>query len=230
MPYCTIEEAWKQSLNPEIEKDQSDEKSTNLGYSEIQLNDSELHNTNGDSIRKVKKKVKKRNRTPNMSRTYNRLSEHNGPKTRLKDSNKMRHVRNESRQELDNSENHPSYNNSDLPINSYNNSMYEELDDEYDKTSNIDKSSMLEDFKNAHCVVSYNSNVLVESVCEGIPIIALSNESVAWEVSNKLHNIETLDLNINRSQWLYNTAYMVWTEDEILNGDAWNHLKGVYFK
>jgi hypothetical protein len=72
--------------------------------------------------------------------------------------------------------------------------------------------------------------VLVESVCEGIPIIALSNESVAWEVSNKLHNIETLDLNINRSQWLYNTAYMVWTEDEILNGDAWNHLKGVYFK
>jgi len=152
MPYCTIEEAWKQSLNPEIEKDQSDEKSTNLGYSEIQLNDSELHNTNGDSIRKVKKKVKKRNRTPNMSRTYNRLSEHNGPKTRLKDSNKMRHVRNESRQELDNSENHPSYNNSDLPINSYNNSMYEELDDEYDKTSNIDKSSMLEDFKN----VSHN--------------------------------------------------------------------------
>ena len=90
--------------------------------------------------------------------------------------------------------------------------------------------SLLEDFKNAHCVVSYNSNVLVESVCEGIPIIALSNESVAWEVSNKLHNIETLDLNINRSQWLYNTAYMVWTEDEILNGDAWNHLKGVYFK
>ena len=82
-----------------------------------------------------------------MSRTYNRLSEHNGPKTRLKGSGKNRLVRKNSKQILDDSENHPSYSNSDLPINSYNNSMYEELDDEYNKNSNIDKSSMLEDFR-----------------------------------------------------------------------------------
>ena len=85
-----------------------------------------------------------------MSRTYNRLSEHNGPKTRLKGSGKKRLVRKNSKQVLDDSENHPSYSNSDLPINSYNNSMYEELDDEYNKTSNLDNSSMMEDFKNRY--------------------------------------------------------------------------------
>jgi hypothetical protein len=162
MPYCTIEEAWNQSLNPEIENDISNSNTANLGYSNIQLEDSELHNKDGDPIRKInssdqrkkkesrgkRKKKDKKPRIANMSRTYNRLSEHNGPKTRLKDSNKMRYVVNDSVQELDSSDNHPSYDNNDLPINSYNNSMYEELDDEYDKSSNIDKVSMLEDFKN----------------------------------------------------------------------------------
>ncbi len=148
MPYCTIEEAWKQSLNPEIEKDLNQKSSLDLGYSKINLEDSELHNSKGEPIRKKNEKRKKKNRVPNMSRTYNRLSEHNGPKTRLKNSGKKRLVRKNAEQVLDNSENHPSYSNSDLPINSYNNSMYEELDNEYDKNSNIDKSSMMEDFRN----------------------------------------------------------------------------------
>tara|TARA_B100001093_G_scaffold221864_1_gene212782 strand:- start:451 stop:1083 length:633 start_codon:yes stop_codon:yes gene_type:complete len=148
MPYCTIEEAWKQSLNPEIEKDLNQKSSVDLGYSKINLEDSELYNSDGEPIRKKNRKKMKKNRVPNMSRTYNRLSEHNGPKTRLKSSGKKRLVRKNSQQILDNSENHPSYSNSDLPINSHNNSMYEELDNEYDKNSNIDKSSMMEDFRN----------------------------------------------------------------------------------
>ena len=83
-----------------------------------------------------------------MSRTYNRLPEHNGPKTRLKNTEKI-YVRDGDQNSLSNNSDHPSYSNSDLPINSYNNSMYEELDDEYNKnSSNIDNSSMMEDFKN----------------------------------------------------------------------------------
>ena len=148
MPYCTIEEAWKESLNPEMEKELNNKSSLELGYSSINLEDSELYNSKGEPIRKKKEKRHKKNRVPNMSRTYNRLSEHNGPKTRLKGSGKKRLVRKNSKQVLDDSENHPSYSNSDLPINSYNNSMYEELDDEYNKTSNLDNSSMMEDFKN----------------------------------------------------------------------------------
>lgn len=89
--------------------------------------------------------------------------------------------------------------------------------------------SLEEDLKDAYCVVAYNSNVLVESVCNGIPSIALSDESIAWDVTNRIENIEQLNLNIDRTQWLYDISYMVWSQDEILNGKAWNHLKGVYF-
>ena len=148
MPYCTIEEAWKESLNPEIENELNKKSSVDLGYSEINLKDSELYNSKGKTIRKLNKKNKKVKRVPNMSRTYNRLNEHSGPKTRLKDSGKMRLVRHNSENKLEKSSSHPSYSNSDIPINSYNNSMYEELDEEYNKNSNIDNSSMMEDFKN----------------------------------------------------------------------------------
>lgn len=85
------------------------------------------------------------------------------------------------------------------------------------------------DFKNAHAVVAYNSNVLVESTCEGIPSFPLSDESVVWDISNRIENLETPNLNIDRSQWLYDAGYMVWTVPEIKSGKAWEHLKGVYF-
>lgn len=160
MPYCTIEEAWKESLNPELEKElnvENGKSSLKLGYSEIDLKDSELHNSQGEPIRTGrKKKEKKRKRVPNMSRTYNRLANHNGPKTRLTESNNTQLVRKNSKERLDKSQNQPSYDNDDLPINSYNNSMYEELDNEYNKTSNIDKSSMMEDFKNVDTVSEMN--------------------------------------------------------------------------
>lgn len=86
-----------------------------------------------------------------------------------------------------------------------------------------------EDFKKTYAVVSYNSNVLVESTCEGIPSFPLSEESVVWDVSNRIENLETPNLDINRSQWLYDSAYMVWTIPEIKSGKTWDHLKGVYF-
>jgi len=89
---------------------------------------------------------------------------------------------------------------------------------------------LLEDFKNSYAVISYNSNVLVESICEGIPSIPLSEESVIWDISHKIEDIENLNLNIDRTQWFYNSAYMLWSMDEINNGAAWDHLKPVYFK
>lgn len=148
MPYCTIEEAWSQSLNPELNNDLNKDISSDLGYQNINLKDQELHNSEGKPIRKKKKKRDRKNRVPNMSRTYNRLPEHNGPKTRLKNTEKI-YVRDGDQNSLSNNSDHPTYSNSDLPINSYNNSMYEELDDEYNKnSSNIDNSSMMEDFKN----------------------------------------------------------------------------------
>ena len=54
MPYCTIEEAWKESLNPEMEKELNNKSSLELGYSSINLEDSELYNSKGEPIRKKK--------------------------------------------------------------------------------------------------------------------------------------------------------------------------------
>lgn len=91
--------------------------------------------------------------------------------------------------------------------------------------------SLEHDFEKCHAVVGYTSNCLVESTLAGIPTFALSDESVVWDISNQcnLENIETPDINIDRTQWLYNAGYMIWTREEIANGVAWEHLKGIYF-
>ena len=149
MPYCTIEEAWQTSLNPELKMDRNYEGASELGYKDIYLEPSEIYDEKGKTIRDtpVKKKPKKK-RLPNMSRTYNRLNEHSGPKSRFKDDNaQKRIVLNEGKPTLDDAEKHPNYDNADLPINDYNNSMYNTLDNEYrDSMKKLEESSMMEDF------------------------------------------------------------------------------------
>tara|TARA_Y100000389_G_scaffold79344_1_gene76081 strand:- start:13394 stop:14023 length:630 start_codon:yes stop_codon:yes gene_type:complete len=63
MPYCTIEEAWTQSLNPELQEEQSNA----INYQPSQ---------NTDLFELDKKLKKKVNRVPQQSRTYKTLDEH----------------------------------------------------------------------------------------------------------------------------------------------------------
>ena len=63
MPYCTIEEAWTQSLNPELQ----DEKTNAINYQPSE---------NVDLFELDKKLKKKVNRVPQKSRTYKTLDEH----------------------------------------------------------------------------------------------------------------------------------------------------------
>lgn len=87
---------------------------------------------------------------------------------------------------------------------------------------------LYEDFKNAWAVVGVNSNVLTESVCEGIPTFSLCPGSMAWDCSNKsLKNIESPEY-FERNQWLYNLSYCQWREDEIVRGDPYFHLMEIY--
>jgi hypothetical protein len=90
-------------------------------------------------------------------------------------------------------------------------------------------AGLQKDFDAASAVVGYNSNALVESTCEGIPTFPLSDESVVWDISNKIEDLSCPRLDIDRTQWLHNAAYMIWNMNELNNGTAWNHLKGVYF-
>ena len=85
------------------------------------------------------------------------------------------------------------------------------------------------DFDAACAVVGYNSNSLVESTCEGIPTFPLSDESVVWDISNRIEDLSNPLLDIDRTQWLHNAAYMIWNMNELNDGTAWNHLKGGYF-
>jgi hypothetical protein len=81
-----------------------------------------------------------------------------------------------------------------------------------------------EDLKNAHCVVTWNSNSAVEAAIYGKPVFAFDEGSMVWEIANK----SLLDLDTpkypDRKQWANNLAYCQWTLEEIRNGDAWRHL------
>ena len=105
MPYCTIEEAWNESLNPELREFQDNKKKE---YKQINYNNSVIYDQDGKSVTNDKKCVKKK-KVLNLSRTYNRLPEHSGPTSRLPNSNDPNNYYN-------------SLENNDLPINKYNNS------------------------------------------------------------------------------------------------------------
>ena len=63
MPYCTIEEAWSQSINPDLQS-QDFKPNTNNNYpddySNIELEQSELYNKKGNKFNFLKKKKKSR--------------------------------------------------------------------------------------------------------------------------------------------------------------------------
>lgn len=81
------------------------------------------------------------------------------------------------------------------------------------------------DLLGAWAVVGLNSNSLTESCCLGIPTWSLHNSSMAWEVSNLyLSQIEKPNLNIDRTQWLYNLGYCCWRQDEVIAGLPFEHL------
>ena len=87
------------------------------------------------------------------------------------------------------------------------------------------------DLKDAMFVVSYNSNTLTQSVLEGIPSFAIDDNAMAapvcvkWDYIKKPHKAKDID----RDQWLYDSAYTQWTIAEIRDGTAWKHLKKIKF-
>jgi len=87
------------------------------------------------------------------------------------------------------------------------------------------------DLAQAHCIVTYNSLSAVEAVCEGIPVFAMHNGSMAWPIAHKkLSNIENLNYNIDRTQWCNEVAYTQWTAAEDMLGESWEHLRPLMFK
>jgi hypothetical protein len=82
-------------------------------------------------------------------------------------------------------------------------------------------TNILDDFKNAWAVVTYNSSPGVAGAIEGIPVFVTDPNpkiSQAFEVANcALKDIET-PVMPDRQQWLNDYAHTEWTIQEISNG------------
>ena len=86
------------------------------------------------------------------------------------------------------------------------------------------------DFNRAYCVITYNSLSGVEAVTRGIPVYALDNMSMVWPIAHRdFSQIEKLDYTIDLQDWKNKIAYTMWNRKEVSSGDAWAHLKHVYF-
>lgn len=83
---------------------------------------------------------------------------------------------------------------------------------------------LLEDLKDAHCVVTFNSNSAVEAVIEGTPVFAFDKGSMATKVANNSFEDIEHPKRPDRVQWLSDLAFAQWTLDEMREGKAWEHI------
>lgn len=97
------------------------------------------------------------------------------------------------------------------------------------KNVTVSKDTTLQqDLKNAHCVVTYNSLSSVEAVQEGVPVIALDKGCMTWPIAHhKISDIEKLKYDIDITQWQNDIAYTQWSEEENKSGESWEHLKAL---
>jgi len=78
---------------------------------------------------------------------------------------------------------------------------------------------------NCHAVVTHNSTASVDSCVRGIPTFVTSNLAICSPVANTdLNNIETPKYP-DRTQWLYDLGYKLWSEKEIRDGTVFKRYK-----
>jgi hypothetical protein len=87
------------------------------------------------------------------------------------------------------------------------------------------KMSFQEDLDNAWAMVTHNSTAGVDAAVYGVPVYNTDDKALSWEVANhSFDNINNPDMP-DRTQWLNNLGYAMWSKEEIEQGLAWQHLK-----
>jgi len=92
--------------------------------------------------------------------------------------------------------------------------------------ANISTKPLAEDLKHAFCVVTFNSNSGVDAAMAGVPVIACDPGSMAWPIAAQ--KIREPLRRPSRKQWAHDLAYCQWSELELKDGIAWDHLKQKY--
>ena len=82
-----------------------------------------------------------------------------------------------------------------------------------------------EDLSGASIAVTYNSNSGVDAVLAGVPVVVMDEGGMAWPVAS--HD-PAIVIYPDRTAWASEMAWCQWTDEEIRNGDAWEHLKQKY--
>lgn len=78
---------------------------------------------------------------------------------------------------------------------------------------------------NCHAVITNNSTASVDSCIRGIPTFVTSDLALCWPVANKdLTKIETPEYP-DRTQWVYDLGYKLWSEKEIKDGTVFKRFK-----
>jgi hypothetical protein len=76
----------------------------------------------------------------------------------------------------------------------------------------------------AHCIVGYDTNALVDAVIAGVPAFNLGPCAVAPVALQDLSKIES-PIYPDRKQWVANLCYSQWTLDEMRSGLCWEMLQ-----
>ncbi len=83
--------------------------------------------------------------------------------------------------------------------------------------------SLQQTLKDAHCIVAYNSNALVDAVLYGVPVFHMGPSCVEPVGSTDLSTIDN-PVTPDREQWAYNLAGSQWTLEEMRSGKCWEEL------
>ena len=90
-----------------------------------------------------------------------------------------------------------------------------------------EEMSIIQALKNCWACVTYTSGVAVDSIINGVPVIATNDGSFGHPISStEIEEIESPRME-DRTQWFNNIAYTQWSKKEIRNGDPWKHLKPI---
>ena len=78
---------------------------------------------------------------------------------------------------------------------------------------------------NSHAVITHNSTASVDSCVRGIPTFCTSDLALCWPVANKdLSKIEKPE-KVDRTQWVCDLGYKMWSTEEIKNGTVFKRFK-----
>ena len=82
-----------------------------------------------------------------------------------------------------------------------------------------------EALNNCRAVITHNSTASTDSCIRGVPTFCTSDLAICWPVANTdLLKIES-PIYPDRTQWLYDLGYMLWSIDEIRSGMVYKRFK-----